>query len=183
MELIAGNNQLRELKESIDSKKNPHCCIVLTLNGIKLESKLSNIIDILKFIESMVSGNILSDIFEFGNSVNCASEIYKTIMSFQFPSDFFMIFLRDIDGMKHQPVDVDRTILTIVYKVLEKIQFFFSNFVITKTVPPKMVYFLKKRLSFLLLLTSGKPQVGQKRMRCSDDDGKTRTCQKTEPFK
>jgi hypothetical protein len=95
-----------------------------------------------------------------------------------------MIFIRDIDGMKHQPVDVDRTILTIVYKVLEKIQFFFSNFVITKTVPPKMVYFLEKRLSFLLLLTSGKSQKGsQKRMRCSDDEDSSCHHQKTEPFK
>lgn len=166
------NQQFTELKKSIDSKKNPYCCIDLTLNGINLESKLSNIIDILKFVESMVSGNTLSDIFLFRDSVDCASKIYQTIMSFQFPSDFFTIFLRDIDGMKHQPVGLDRTILTIVYKVLEKIQFFFSNFVIKQTVPPKMVKFLEKRLSFLSLLTSGteKSQKGQKRMRYSDDD-------------
>jgi hypothetical protein len=185
MELITLNNQLRELILSIDFKKNPYCCIDLTLNGINLESKLSNMISILKFIESMVSRNILSDIFEFGKSVNCASKIYNTIMSFQFKSDLFGNFLREIDRMKHQPVGVDRTILTIVYKVLEKIQFFFINFAIMKTVPPKMVIFLENRLSFLLFLTSGKSQKGsQKRMRFSDDDdGKTMTCQKTKPFK
>lgn len=175
MTIITLNQQFTELEKSItfDRKAHNHC--VSTLNGINLESKLSNTIDMLKFVESMVSRNTLSDIFQFIDSVNYASKIYQMIMSFQFPSDFFKNFVSDIDGMKYKPVGLDRTIFTILYKVIPKITVFLSNLSDldkTKNVPPKMVKFLTNRLSFLLWLISGNEeyQKGQKRMRSSEKD-------------
>jgi len=175
MTMFTLNQEFTKLEKSItfDTKAHNHC--VSTLNGINLELKLSNTIDMLKFVESMVSRNTLSDIFQFIDSVNCASKIYQMIMSFQFPSDFFKKFFSDIDGMKYKPVGLDRTIFTILYKVISKITVFLSNLSDldkTKNVPPKMVKFLTNRLSFLLWLISGNEeyQKGQKRMRSSEKD-------------
>lgn len=175
MTMFTLNQEFTKLEKSItfDTKAHNHC--VSTLNGINLELKLSNTIDMLKFVESMVSRNTLSDIFQFIDSVNCASKIYQMIMSFQFPSDFFKKFFSDIDGMKYKPVGLDRMIFTILYKVISKITVFLSNLSDldkTKNVPPKMVKFLTNRLSFLLWLISGNEeyQKGQKRMRSSEKD-------------